>query len=52
MAVGGEEGGKRFVLTPEDPYMLSNDLFTFVASSCSSGSFDFKLVQENGSEYG
>ena len=50
MVVGGEEGGKGFVLTPEDPYMLSNDSFTFVA--CSSGSFNFKLVPENGSEYG
>ena len=49
MVVGGEEGGKGFVLTPEDAYMLSNDLLTFIV--CSSGSFNSKLVAANGSEY-
>ena len=40
VVVGGEEGGKGFMLTPEGPYMLSNDSGTFVV--CSSGSFSSK----------
>ena len=42
MVVGGEEGGKGFMLTPEGPYMLSNDSATFVV--CSSGSFSSKRI--------
>ena len=51
VVVEGEEWGKEFVLmTPDNPYMLLNDWFTFVV--CSSGSFDSKLVSANRSEYG
>ena len=38
------------LMTPDNPYMLLNDWFTFVV--CSSGSFDSKLVPANRSEYG